>query len=223
MVAGGSIARGIGQGLGRWAKRTGRASVFNVSRRGCGVARGGRLEDRFKSAGDRCDDWPEYWSEMLADFEPDIVVMLTGGWDLRDRHLPGWKAPRSIGDEAFDAWMLSELEAAAAMLTSQGARVVWLSTPCSKPAQFRAVVLSPERVKRLNELISMVEARGRHVVEVLDLFGHVCPGGEFTNELGGVHNLRPDGAHFSRRGANWLARWLGPRVLYGDRAAGLGQ
>jgi len=45
--------------------------------------------------------------------------------------------------------------------------------------------------------------------EVVDFHDVVCPGGEFTNELDGAQDFRPDGSHFSPGGADWVARWHG--------------
>jgi hypothetical protein len=50
-------------------------------------------------------------------------------------------------------------------------------------------------------------------VQVIDLFAKVCPGGEYTNELGGIDYARPDGLHFSSQSAPWVADWLGLRLL----------
>ena len=41
----------------------------------------------------------------------------------------------------------------------------------------------------------------------------VCPGGKFTQTLGGTSGARPDGVHFSPPAARWLADWLGPKLV----------
>jgi hypothetical protein len=41
----------------------------------------------------------------------------------------------------------------------------------------------------------------------------VCPHGAFTDRLGTVDGARPDGVHFSDPGADWVAAWLGPRLV----------
>ena len=71
-------------------------------------------------------------------------------------------------------------------------------------------------MRRLNAVLERLAADRR--VELLDLFAKVCPDGEFTDALDGVAGLRPDGAHFSDSGADWLVRWLAPHVLAAGRS-----
>lgn len=219
MIVGGSVAVGIGQGLQRWALETKDASVFNAARRGCGIARGGRLEDQFKRRGDKCDDWPELWARQIDDFDPDAVVVLTGGWDIAERKRPAWERTRIIGDEVYDAWLASEFALAVDVLSSRGARVVWLTTPCYQKFARGTGVWDPERVHKLNEIIQALAEERDPDAAVLDLFDQVCPGGEFTDTLGGITPARPDGAHFSDAAADWLARWLGPELLTHAKSA----
>jgi hypothetical protein len=218
MVVGGSVAFGIGKALQRWAHRTGRASVYNLAEQGCGVARGGRLKGPFRHRGRECDGWPKLWANKLDVFAPDVVVVLTGGWDMIKRKLPSWEETRVIGDEVYDAWLLSEFDSAVELLSSQGARVVWLTTPCYEKFAIRSELGGPERVRSLNAILERLAADRRVELELLDLFAKVCPDGEFTNALDGVADLRPDGTHFSDPGADWLAGWLAPQVLAASRS-----
>lgn len=213
MMVGDSVGVGIGQGLQRWAHQTGSASVYNAARRGCGIARGGRLEDQFKRKGDECDDWPALWQRQLDDFAPDVVVVLTGGWDIAERKQPGWETIHEIGDEVYDAWLESEIGLAVDVLSSRGARVVWLTTPCYQEFARGTGVWDPTRVQKLNEILRHRAASRGHDFEIVDLFRHVCPGGTFRDRLGEIPRARPDGAHFSNAGADWIAAWLAPQLL----------
>jgi hypothetical protein len=52
-----------------------------------------------------------------------------------------------------------------------------------------------------------------------DLFSELCPNGEYSDDLWGIEDARPDGMHLSDEASLELARrWLGPLVL---RAAGV--
>jgi len=125
MIVGGSISHGIGNGLLRWTKRTERASVLNIATKGCGIARGGRLINSLKRATDLCDEWPRIWALEIESYEPDVIIVLVGGWDTTERIFPNWgERPRTIGDETYDSWLISEYEAALDLLTSHDARVV---------------------------------------------------------------------------------------------------
>jgi peptidoglycan/LPS O-acetylase OafA/YrhL len=213
MVVGGSVALGVGKGLQRWAKRSGRASVYNVARGGCGIARGARPLDQFQRGGRVCDKWPMNWARALDEFSPQVVVVLTGGWDMRERKLPSWEATRHVGDEVFDDWLLSEFDDAAELLSSRGARVVWLTTPCYQRRPRQGGIWEPDRVHDLNVVLERLALARGNEFELLDLFAKVCPNGRFTNSLSGIESFRPDGIHFSDPAANWLGRWLGPRIL----------
>jgi hypothetical protein len=130
---------------------------------------------------------------------------------MREHKLPSWEKSRLIGDDVYDAWLLSEFDAAVELLSSRGARVLWLNTPCYSKSAGAGGTFDPERIRSLNAVLKRLAA-GREV-EILDLFAEVCPDGQFTNAVGGVADFRPDGAHFSEAGADWLVGWLAPHIL----------
>ena len=168
-----------------------------------------------------CVDWPERWN--IAGFQPDLVVVLSTLWEVAPRRQPQWNGVRHFGDPEYDSWLRSEYLAMIAYVSSQGARVVWLTAPCAALTPSRARFWSNggeelAAVVRLNRMVSSLPAAvapGR--LRVVDLFARVCPQGEFTQQLGDVDNARPDGLHFSDAGADWVADWLCPELL--DRAA----
>jgi hypothetical protein len=92
------------------------------------------------------------------------------------------------------------------LLSSRGARVVWLTAPCSANGSV-SDKLSYANHHYLPELV-----RTRPVITV-DLAGGVCPDGRFSDQLGPVADARPDGIHFSDQGADWVASWLAPRLV----------
>lgn len=216
LVVGDSVAFGIGKALQRWASATQHASVFNLARRGCGIARGGRLEDQYKRGGEICDNWPVAWSAKIETFQPDVILVLTGGWDLRAHQLPDWPQPRVIGDPTYNQWLRSEYEAALDLLTARGSSVLWLTTPCYRPLnknQAETGLWDPERVTELNAIIRGLAAERSSDLQLVDLDRLACPDGQFTNDLGGISNFRPDGSHFSDEAADWVIQWLAPQLL----------
>lgn len=220
MIVGGSISFGIGNGLLRWARRTEDASVLNIATKGCGIARGGRLVNSLKRVADLCDEWPTIWASELESYEPDVVVVLVGGWDTTERKFPNWgEQPRMIGDEIYDTWLISEYEAALELLTSHGARVVWLTAPCLAVRSGGKGVWDPERTVKLNLILRRLEREHGEELELVDLNYTVCPGGEFTNELAGMDKIRPDGAHFSNEAEDWVAEWLTSHILASNKSA----
>jgi peptidoglycan/LPS O-acetylase OafA/YrhL len=219
MVVGDSVALTIGRGLERWGARTGRAEVVNLASVGCGLARGGQLlwpGQGFRPPPDACD-WTDTFADQIDANAPDVVVVLTGTWDLLDRRRPEWDGEiRRPGDDDFDARLIDELAAADTALTANGARSVWLTAPCAHFPELPDQLSDDEaaaRIAHLDEVLLPELAARRPDVAVVDLAARVCPGGRFTDELGGVAHARPDGVHVSDDAADWLARWLGPQVI----------
>jgi hypothetical protein len=206
MVVGDSVAASLGAGLEQWATTTGRAQVWNVATRWCGISRGGEVP--FSGPRTECERWGERWSQQLDTFDPDVVVVLSTTWDLIARKLPGWDNFKEPGDPVYDAWLRSEYAVAADLLVSRGARVGWLTTPCLYEPREGDV-----RVTALNDGIIPVVTADRANVQVIDLFAKLCPDGTFVNRIDGMTNIRPDKAHFSLRSALWLSEWLGPQLI----------
>jgi len=208
-VVGDSLAFGVASGLQGWATRTERAVVLNAALAGCGIARGGWPAE-FGRSRVHCDTWHLRLRPRLLRFDPDVIVILTAGWDLVNRELPEWGEPRSIGDPEFDRWLLSEYESALSFFLGVSDRVVWLTIPCLRARR----VGEPTRAQLLNDdiLRPLAEAHPEQLT-VVDLAGAVCPEGQFTNQLYGIDPFRPDGIHFSAPGRAWVGDWLGAQVV----------
>jgi hypothetical protein len=203
LVVGDSVAATMGRGLERWGAATGRAAVWNRGVEWCGVVRG-RLPG-IVSAADRaaCDRWPERWAAHVAEFQPDVVVVLSTIWDAIGRARPEWGGTRSPGDPEYEAARRADYDLAVDVLSAGGADVVLLTAPCLRGMTGQQV----EEVAALNAVLRATRAR------VVDLDAIVCPGGAFAETLGGVAGARPDGVHFSDPGADWLASRLGPVLV----------
>lgn len=207
MIVGDSVAQTLGRGLERWGPPHG-VGVLNAATYWCPIARGGRLASQFGAKqSEGCVNWPTRWARHLDRFHPDLVVVLATVWDIgpreREEWGPGYREP---GDPVFDAWLLSEWQAAYDLLASQGARVVWLVPPCAADPS-----LSDALRSEYGRLLPRLRAT-RPVIPV-DLRAHACPHGVFTDVIDGVDGARPDGLHFSDPGADAVAAWLGPRLV----------
>jgi len=214
LVLGDSVGHNIGQGLSEWAEQTGHADVMNRARTGCGIARGGHLGGPSRTRR-ICDNWQRGFERPLDEHRPDLVLVYSAGFDLHDRKLDSWTEPRAIGDPVYDQWMRSEYEAATALFSRDGARVVWISPLClgMKPGLKRNSPLDPKRTRLLTNNVVKPLARESRTADYLDLYHEVCPNDEFTNEFAGISNFRPDGIHFSERGRIWVGRWVGERLV----------
>ena len=127
--------------------------------------------------------------KTLEEHQPDVVLVMTGIWDLIDRKLPGWRDFLAIGDPRFDAHMLAEYQRVADVLRSRGAAVLWLTTPCIDPDLRSSLrfgplggteALSAARVDALNRtLLPRLVASRSGAVRLVDVNAHSCPDGRF--------------------------------------------
>ncbi len=142
--------------------------------------------------------------------EPDLVVWLST-WDAVDRILGGRRV--ALGTLAGDARLRSEVERAAELLRSHGARLVILTVPDPVPGTQSVLpgLDEADRVTNLNALYRAAAATDG-TIEIVDLAAMVCPDGKCPATVGGVE-LRPDGSHFSPRGAEVVGRQLTDDLL----------
>jgi peptidoglycan/LPS O-acetylase OafA/YrhL len=208
MFGGDSVAQTLGRGLERWGRTTKQAAVWNVARFYCGIGRGGDLVLLGKHPPGACDSWPTLWARQLDQFHPDVVVVLSTIWDLVNRTQPEWDQSRHPGDPVFDQWLLDEYRAAADLLSSRGAHVVWLDIPC-----MRTVDLDLRGAHVDQTIIPQLVASRSNEVTAIDIRNNICPKGAFSVAFDGVAQGRPDGLHFSDPGADAVARWLGPQLV----------
>lgn len=214
-MVGDSLGRDVGEGLEMWARRGGDIEVENLAIRGCGIARGAWREGLGRKR-KICDRWPVRVRKRLREFDPDVVVALTAGWDIADRELPEWGGPKAPGDPEFDAWLVTQYEEAADLFASTGARIVWMTIPCRRnPYGLSNGSWEPAREERMNEYILPTVASRRPPGEItlLDLGAAICPNGEYATTVHGIEGFRRDGTHLSDAGKLWVARWLGSQLL----------
>ncbi len=222
LILGDSQARSLGYGLERWGADKNAALVWNAATEGCGliavgIATDGTTESEMSK---RCVNAARAWKSQVNRFRPDLVIVLTSVWDLRDRRFPGEDQFTSPGDDTFDQQMVSIFTEAVDTFSADGAKVLWMTSPCKRfaaaPGQAPNTSggFSDARSSHMNRVIlpRVVEERP-DTVEIFDLDERVCPGGEFRNEIDGVSPIYIDGVHFSVKGSMWFARTYGREVL----------
>jgi peptidoglycan/LPS O-acetylase OafA/YrhL len=210
MVVGDSVALTLGRGFELWARAHRSAIVDNAARMYCPLGRGLPAQQGFAENFDMSPcDWTRRWPDQVATFDPDVVVVLFTVWEIAPRQLPGSSTWSSPGDAAFDRWQLGEYGAAADTLAARGAQVVWMTAPCEP--HFDVTPGSP--LWLIDHKLIPQTAAQRRSVHVLDLSPQLCPHGAPLFDYRGVHNARPDGAHYSDRGALAVADWAMPIVL----------
>ena len=219
-VAGDSVALRLGLHLQRWATA---ASGMEVSVSGwlaCPAARGGayRYAGVAKRTSARCNDWAAIRARELEELQPDVVVVSHGVFDVLDRRLPGSSAWQHLGQPDYDEYVRRELTELRGVLSSRGARVVWLTTPYIQTGGDETGLRPPKpfpewehsRMDRYNDLVREVGG-----ADVVDVQLHLRE--EWGDEQDPTR--RPDGIHPSEPATDELVAWLGPLLLAGGRAS----
>lgn len=221
LTVGDSTAMMVGLGLDNWNDKSGALVPTAQTEMGCGVILEGeiRYQGGEWSIGEECTELWANWEVAIDTFDPHVVVMLTGPFDVADHLLPGdsvWRAP---GDATYDALLAERYQAATDILSANGALVVWLTSP--RIDTHRTIATAPPsdlaendpaRMARINALIAATVEDDEHAV-LVDYAGHLAtyPGGEMDP------TMRPDGIHLSTDpDANAIDRvgaWLGPELL----------
>lgn len=211
MIVGDSIGLTLAGGMIEYNAQHPDWRIYVDAESGCSLATGGRL----RALGYDADDAPKCavrnssLSAHVAEFRPDVVIVLSCLWEVADRQLPGetrWRAP---GDPEYDGFTARTIDETATAVTTTGARVAWLNCPHLDPDYHPEhymgpppyPVAEPARIARYNELLTQVLAD--HPVDLLDLAGFLqaMPGGDLDR------SRRPDGVHLSRPVAHDIGVW----------------
>jgi hypothetical protein len=215
LVLGDSVARTLGQGLRREAAAH-RMAVIDRGVLGCGLltAGGYRYVGEINTTPASCAAIRARWRGDVDAFDPDVVLLLAGRWEVMDRVDDGrWV---HVGDPTYDARLAAQLDDAVRLLSARGAAVGLLTAPYYRRAERLDGGLWPEdvptRVDRWNLLVRAAVARRLGVAHLVDLGARTAPRpGVYRNRVDGVL-LRYDGVHFTVRGARHLARWILPQL-----------
>ena len=109
-----------------------------------------------------CGNWPAGWAKAVARIRPEVVGLLIGRFELADHLYDGtWM---HLGEPAWDAHLLSELDQAVKILSADGAHVViftfpYINPPLEQPNGDPWPENVPSRVDEWNVLLRQVHAR----------------------------------------------------------------
>jgi peptidoglycan/LPS O-acetylase OafA/YrhL len=200
LVVGDSVGLTAGAALRR-VQSDWDVSILNGGLAGCGIAPGTREAGRTdKSLPDLvpCADWPQRWQRVVDNFRPDVVLLLSGRWETIDRY-EGRKTI-TIDTPAFDGALSDAFDTGIRILSSRGAKVGMVTTPCTKVEKSvgdATETSNEERIDRYNQLLTEVTARHPNVASTIDLHARLCPGGRYASKLDGVQVRDEDGIHIS--------------------------
>jgi len=194
---------------------TGDLTVEQAVVLGCGVVRGeNEPVDKRPTVKAECDSWPQKWEQREKEFSPDLMVIVTGTWEVFDKVVNGKLL--KVGTEEWRAYARSEFEYALSLAGPGGRPVALLNAPCTRSlasAEGPAVseLNDATRLAHVNDLMAEIAAAHPDQVHLLDLEAKTCPNGEFETRIDGVE-ARPDGVHYSRAGTAVIWNWLAPQL-----------
>ena len=207
LVVGDSVALTLGRGIERWGTKHG-VYVWNGGALGCTLVDGVPVRGYWgvmTRATDSCQSREKIpWA--IKKFDPQVVVVLYGAWDVYDAsfdHGHTWSSP---GQPVWDRHYAADVAATARLLKAGGAQVLWLAPPCfvaiPGASDTGAAWYNPARVDALGSVVRSVATRtGFTVSDIVHDSG--CP-----VDL----SSRPDGTHYSDPGADQVAARLGPEI-----------
>jgi peptidoglycan/LPS O-acetylase OafA/YrhL len=213
VITGDSVALTLSSGF---EQRTGNPPtlLWDQSVVGCSLFPGDRSFDGdVNSGGTQCAPWRADRERWLKKFEPDVVAVFSGIWELYDRVVDGRDLP--FGSKAADAWFSGQLDSLIDELHSTGAHVALLTVPCNESVDPVSGPSKPEnddtRVDHLNALYREAARRHPDSTTLIDLHGYLCPNGTYLSTLHGT-DLRIDGVHLTPEGAALVRKWLIPQL-----------
>ena len=195
--------------------------MYNKSHDGCVITRYGLKRvpgGQEGEVGDLCSAWDVVvpteklsdpnvisWVSSVAQFRPDVVIGYITAWDATDRLVPSLGSEWThVGVANFDEYVKKEYRLATEVLTSTGAKMIWL-----RGAHVDRVITpqnDPLRIDILNDLV--VDATAGLRVEFGDFPTFLGPSGEPRDR-----KIRRDGLHLSDYGKTEVAEWVTTELL----------
>jgi hypothetical protein len=189
-----------------------------TQRLGCGFMRTGVEFDGTRTTErNNCNGIIQQWTQEIATFNPDLVVMIAGPWEVLNQIVDGQVV--EPGSPKYNAAARAAIEDSLNIFTKRGAEVVYLDIPCFGPVSGSSIPErgDPKRATALNKVLYSVAAQDKRL-HILQWSNFLCPGGHFQDKKDGVV-IRTDGVHFPPDGAHVVWKWLGPQLLQLGREA----
>ena len=215
LLVGDSVANSLAPGLEQQASARG-FEFWNAALPGCSIATedGDHLESGYwVGPNPLCvPTWRTRWPQEIAQWRPDIVIMLMGGtYDRRiDGHVVLYDTPQG------SALARADLDAGVRIFTAAGAHVVLLTTlygrlgwPIPGFDQQRSG-FNNAWVDRWNTMEREVAATDPGVT-LVDLNALLDPGGQFAATINGTQT-RVDGVHLTPQVSDLAAAWVLPQL-----------
>lgn len=160
------------------------------------------------------DPWPRRWLTDIADYKPNVVMILAGRWEVVNRTYHGqWT---DIENPTYAAYVKQQLEYAVQIAGSGGARVIVLTAPCYDTGEQPNGDPWPEdsrtRLSIYNDIVRQVVATSADA-SLINFNAIACPGSQYEEFMDGVQVRQPDGVHFALGGGTVFAARFWPLVV----------
>ena len=203
VVAGDSVAWSIGYPWenGRAERPDSVADLRIVANLGCTITPGVPIVEGVEWPPVLCPDWPRAWETTAFGFQPDVMLVMWGAWEVYDHR---------VGDEvlvagtpeyglAYEQGMAESIDLVTSV--APATRLVYATVTCMHEAGLALGGESsprndPERLAWVNERTARVAAGHPGRILVVDLDPLLCPGGEPIDRIDGM-DPREDGVHFT--------------------------
>jgi lysophospholipase L1-like esterase len=142
----------VGQGLAlKGLQKDKRVEAVNAASVNCTLVGGTPQGYHGNPIGTGCPDWRTAWPPIVQQEKPDIVLVVTGGWEIVDRWFgtPGVGFPSTILDPAFAQQEADAHKEATALLSAGGAKVAFTTTQYIDPLRAE---LPPPGVNGISEI-----------------------------------------------------------------------
>lgn len=162
--------------------------------------------------------WTDAFERAIERARPDVVILITGTWELFDIKPPGASEFISPGSPEWNDYYAQNLTRAIDILSARGATVIVPTLPCSQPGERtpgfgdHPSSADVERVRAANQVLGEVVASAGDKAATDDLFSFLCPDGVYERSTDDVDPVRYDGVHYSEAGAALIARKLEPLI-----------
>jgi peptidoglycan/LPS O-acetylase OafA/YrhL len=216
MLVGDSLAATLEVGLSDRSVTKYGVNIINETVLGCRLDNLPSLADgNIDYAVSACNAWPTLWTRQVAQYRPEVVGLLVGRWDITNQLDNGTVV--HIGQPAWDARIVQEINQAVTVLSGRGAKVVLFTMPYVDPPQVAPNGTpypenNPVRVDEFNAILRSVAKRRSNVATVIDLNKLLDPRGHFQTVIDGVTVRWADGIHISATAGQWLQPAILPTI-----------
>jgi peptidoglycan/LPS O-acetylase OafA/YrhL len=155
-----------------------------------------------------CRTWPELLRTALDAYQPDVVALMVGPWEMFDRQGPA--GLQKVGSRELTLEIEDKLERIRDTVRDAGAHLVILDTPCFKPTTTtdpsREVWEDPARLDWLNDVWRDFASKHAGDTSLAPLSDVLCPNGKPIEDT--TTGYRGDGMHLTNAGSTLVWQWL---------------